>query len=168
MFKRIALAAALLFFPFAAHAITLTDGATGTFTTGAEQFFFDPAPTNFLAGQTVTLTFQNDTGGQLNIGAGAPGTVNPGSAFPTPADQPVFSFAGAGPTILHLGTIFTSIAAGDNIVLTILFPSASAGLASVDVFVSQVPLPAGILLIVSALAGLGWVGRRRVTAAATA
>lgn len=171
--KAIALSALLaISAPFTANAANLFT-ENFTFNSTTDVFFFlelfgPAAPANGIsptAGDTATINVTNNlqAGTDLSVTAGLPASVNPADGF-VPAT--VFSWAGDADVALDNADISTVIAFGATDTLTITFGTLAKPFTNLDVRFNAVPLPAGFLLLLTALGGMGFVARRRAAAAA--
>lgn len=147
----------------------IADGDTVDIASGP--YFFQADFTGADNAGTFTFTFQNnsttDIVGAVSIATVLQGVTAAVGQFTGGVD---FSF-GADTASVAQGasasmTLFTLIAAnGGTEDLVIAFGDPVGLKADIDFNVSQVPLPASALLFISALGGLGFVGRRRKSAA---
>lgn len=170
-FAAVAAFAMAAFISVPASAITLDatnnimDGGSynlsaGPFTWGADFIGGDP-------GASVSFTFTNDV---VAAGADSIGTVLQGvGSF---AGGVMFAWAAGEsvtiPAAAPTGgfSIYTAIAFGMSDVLTVSWGAVSGSFADIDFVVTAIPLPAGLLLILTAFAGLAVVGRPRHKATA--
>lgn len=175
MFKSILVAAALIVSPMAAHAMTLSDSdltdmtfddpaGVADFTSATDVFRYGEVfnPGDAVNGNTADFEIRNNTGHLLKINVGQPATVNPGNGI-SPAATFALDLGGGFGAFVEVanGNLFASIANGASATLRILFGNIVQPLTDVDVRISAVPLPAGLLLFSTALAGLGFAARRR-------
>lgn len=166
-FRTLIAAAVLGALPFAASAVTLNPGndiadggsydlSTGPFNWGADFQDGDAAG-------SVSFTFNNDFSNDAD--AEAMGTVL--QFIGTFADGVSVAWAGGGADAIASGTtgmfyVATNIAFGGSDSLMISWGDVT-GNADIDVAIkaSVIPVPAGVVLLGTALAGLGFARRRK-------
>ena len=175
-FRAIFVAAAMILTPMMSHAVTVPVPSTdptspNELSAGVYRYdvdFFDGA-----AGQTLDFIFINDTASSAVLSI-ASGTIAQLTAFFTGGVELEWigsgqsdSVAGVSGGDSSIGPVLSSILgseATDTLRLTFgdVEEAVSGGLANIDfqVFATPVPVPAGILLMGTALAGFG-VARRR-------
>jgi len=167
----IVLAAALAIAPFAANAFSVNPtsniAAGGTYDIVDGPFYWDASFTQADASGSVSFTFTNSTNSDAHVQI-ADGTVGQsnvgrfdGGVDVSWANGQSTSIAGATTSIGGGFAVSTFIADGASDVLTIAWTNAKGFKADIDFTIAAVPLPAGVLLLGTALAGMGVFGARR-------
>lgn len=164
-------AAALAIAPLAANAISvdatsnIADG--GIYAINSGPYFWDATFTGGDADGSATFTFVNQTGQgtQLSI---ADGTVQQSMVGQFAGGVTASWASGESATVAASNTsigggfsISSYLAAGASDVLTISWAGAQGFKSNIDFAVAAVPLPAGVMLLGTALVGMGAVGARK-------
>jgi len=169
--KTLALAAAIAMAPFAANAFSVNPTSNisngGTYEIENGPFYWDATFTGADGSGSVSFSFTNTTGSDAHIQV-ADGSV--GQGFAGYFSQGVTaSWANGGSTFIpgaqtSVGggwSVATYIADNATDTLTISWAGAKGLKSDIDFTVAAVPLPAGVLLLGTALVGMGAFGARR-------
>ena len=171
--KTLAIAASLMIAPLAANAYSvnpnsnLADG--GTYDVSQGPFYWDATFDEADGNGSVSFTFTNPTGFDAvvqvadgTVGQSQLGGFNGVKATWTNGEAQFI--AGANTSIGGGWSISSVIGQGGSDVLTIAWNRAQGDFADIDFTIAAVPLPAGVLLLGTALVGMGAFGARRKTA----
>ncbi len=172
--KTLAAAALVAIAPAAASAFSVNSSsniaAGGSYEIGDGPYYWDAAFNGNDGSGSVSFTFSNTTGSDTHFQI-ADGSV--GQSFAGSFAGGVTASWGSGATAFVPGattsvgggwSIATLIAEGASDVLTISWVGAQGFKADIDFTVSAVPLPAGVLLLGTALVGAGAFASRRKSA----
>jgi hypothetical protein len=172
IFLRTLVAAAVISVPFAANAVHVPLRIADPDLFDDTPVSYDVHPENFTLGwfyeelilnsestgsERAVFSLTNATSVPINIFAGLPANANPDPAFDPRA---TFAWGDAAPILLEGNTISSGVfAPGNSVLFSVNFGQAIgvSGFGEVDVAfrVTPIPVPASILLLGSALGGLG-------------
>ncbi len=169
-FKTLATAALLAVAPLAANAFSVTAASNlangGTYDIANGPYFWDATFTGNDGAGSVSFSFTNTTGSDahIQIADGTVGQSNVGSFAGVTA-----SWANGGSTTIAQSntsvgggfSISSFIADGASDVLTLSWGNVSGFKSNIDFTVAAVPLPAGFLMLGTALFGAGALASRR-------
>ena len=173
-FRTLAAAALVAIAPAAAGAYSVNPNsnlaAGGSYDIGGGPYYWDASFNGNDGSGSVSFTFSNTSGSDAHVQI-ADGTV--GQSFAGSFAGGVTASWASGDTAFVPGattsvgggwSIATFIADGASDVLTISWAGAQGFKSDIDFTVSAVPLPAGVLLLGTALVGAGAFASRRKTA----
>lgn len=165
------LAAAIAVAPFAANAFSVNPNsniaAGGTYEIGAGPYYWDATFSGNDADGSASFTFVNTTGSDshIQIADGTVGQSNAGwfsqGVTATWSNGASAFVAGAKTSVGGGWSIATFIADNASDTLTISWAGAKGFKSDIDFTVAAVPLPAGVLLLGTALVGMGAFASRR-------
>lgn len=162
----LAIAASLALAPFAANAYSVSSNNNiangGSYDINSGPFFWDATFTGADGAGSVTFTFNNNTGGSQTAGV-AQGTI---LQFSGQFDGVTVSWGNGqsqsvAPGVNAIINVSTLLAANGADTLTVAWGNVSGIKANIDLDIAAVPLPAGFLLLGTALVGAGALARRR-------
>lgn len=164
--KSLVIAAALAVAPFAANAFSVGGSSTlsngGSYDINSGPFFWDATFTGADGAGSVSFTFGNNSTGTSTVGV-TQGTV---LQFSGQFDGVTVSWGNGSSQTVAPGqnailNVSSLLAAGGSDTLTVAWGAVSGVKANIDIDVAAVPLPAGFLLLGTALVGAGAFATRR-------
>lgn len=166
--KTLAMAAAIAIAPLAANAFSTGPGTNigngGSYDISSGPFFWDATFTGADGAGSVSFTFNNNNPavGQSTFGV-TQGTV---LQFNGQFNGVTVSWGNGQSQSVAPGTnailnVSTLLAQGGSDVLTVAWGAVSGVKANIDLDIASVPLPAGFLLLGTALVGVGAMARRK-------
>lgn len=172
--KTLAIAAIVAVAPFAANAFSVNPSANiadgGSYEIANGPYYWDATFTGADGSGSVSFSFTNTTGSDahLQIADGTVGQSNAGrfanGVTASWANGESAFIPGSNTSVGGGWSISTFIADNATDVLTISWAGAQGFKSDIDFTIAAVPLPAGVLLLGTALVGMGAFGARRKTA----